>query len=369
MKIENANAQRIRRLRARKKFIRRKPRNQNKQNEIKNKVENNKISNEIKDLTKMMSNMNLGGGAVKNTNKALIKKEVRNDRIYSAMSLYLRNQTMSLFETNQKIMYFNSYSTYTVATGSDPTHILWFPYFYPCVDPTKMKIQYDDVDVGIDCSSNFIYKYGDQNAKYFVANPINVEGMQRLVCTTMKITNITPNTNKGGAYTVYRLTDNKGTPLIFSSQLAYDEFLDTHDVSNNDEVMLGNHDNCSTKYLFGGNEVGIIDEYNVCEGNTIFGSWTEYLGNELEDWNSGFVLHCSSMGWSKQNPQGINIKYLINIEGMLLTQTYKFETWSLFEVIPPQDSILASTATLQTHIATKKVIDQIKAKFPIHKGN
>lgn len=361
--------QRIRQIRLRKRFVRRRPNRKNLYAKKRDKYENKKLQNEIKELTTTMAKMNLGGGPIKNPRKSLIKKEIRNDRVYSAMSLYLRNQNMSLYDSNQKVVYFNNYNAYTCSVANNNFYMLWYPYFYPCTDPTRMRMTYDSTNVGINACSNLLYGYGENITTLYECNQIKVYGMQRLVCATMKISNITPNTNKGGAYTIYRLTNNFGTPLIYNNSVAFDTKVDTQDISSNNDIINGKYSNSSVKYLFGGNEIGIIDEYNVTQGNTMFCNWQEYLGNRITDRGSDFLeIHNSVGGWAEKNAIGVNIKYLIHFDPITVNQTYKIETWSLFEVVPPQDSFLASTATLPAHIATKSVIDDIKMRFPIHKG-
>lgn len=329
-----------------------------KANQIRQNIKNEE-DKKIEELTQMIKKMQLGGGSMINPYYKPIN--ITNNRAFSARELYCMGQNQSLIRTHNKVIYVNNYTSTTVSIGNDIGYLLWFPYFYPNYNNDYMINTEQDEQYVVDKACGLLRFYRGV-LRPLPTTRIDMEGEYRLVSATMKVTNITANTNKGGCYTIYRLTNDTGTPFFYNSQ-----HVNTNTSPMLDAIppmMTANYDANPTKYLFNANEVAYADEYNIYEGNTIFQGWEEYMGMAYSHRSN--YTDVSIMDF---NPHGINVKYLVKIDGIAAEQTYKIETWQLYEIIPQQTSIIAASAKLQEHVVAPHVLTSLKKKFPIYRSD
>lgn len=329
------------------------------------------LKNELNKLKQTIKTTSLGSTAIKNVNNgnkstannpSTNKREIRYDRLYDAFTLYKMGKYYSFYRSPNLIVRIPIYNTWTFTlTVNYEAQILWFPYAYPYLSPDYRVGDQDD-RIPDTYSYLFVRNIPSAGSDYIKCSLSDINGTYRLLSASMRITNITTNTNKGGSYTIYRLTNNEGQPCVFN-------FTDGHGALNypatiNAEVCKGDYNQELIKFVYNGNQVGQIDEYNVYQGNTIFQSATEYMGSKTPNSYSNRSLPVGGNALT-YNPQGLNIKYLIKIDPMSTIQVYKIQSVSIFEVCPSQSTTTASLAYKVDKIASSEVLKKAKDSFPL----
>jgi len=358
----------------------------NKNNKRQNRFTNNKnarynnLEKKIRDLTALVKSTSLAGGPLKNLNsnnkKNLNnpnknKKEIRYDVLYSAMDMYLMGKYYSFFKSSNMIIRLTVYSTYSFTLQANHFGaFLWFPYFYPyMLSPLRVNSSTDAV---MDRASNFI-TMDDSELTFHGTNTATVKGMYRLIAATMKFSNTTTNSLKGGSYTIYRTTRNEGQPIYYNSFLTPTT---TGPVQVDGELMVANYDNESVKYLYNGNQTAIINEYGIIEGNSIFQSYDEYMGLKMPgnyyDKPVGSTTRSYAPAGGETydfNPTGVNVKYIAKIDPVSSAQNYKVQVFSVFEVVPNSSESMSTMTFKVDKCATPKVINQAKNEFNLKVGS
>lgn len=350
------------------------PRNRNKQ-QINNQIQrmNNRnfykfrrIENEINQLTKMIKKTSLGGGPsialntenqIKTSKDPRSNKEIRYDKLYTALEMYLMGKYYSFFKTSNMIVRLTNYSSYSVTLPPNKKcAALYYPYFYPYIP--NILLQPNGVNVVADQCSNFMF-YNDTTLQCPTANKITVPGNFRLIAATMKVTNTTTNSQKGGSFTIYRLTQNPGQPIYLHAGTA---LVNDFYIASITALMTANYDNEPVKFLYNGNQTALANEYGVIDGNTIFQQYDEYMGGRTEA-ESSSTYQTAGGDFSKFNPTGINVKYLIQFDPVTTEQTYKIQTFAIFEVVPVSTSAMATLAFKGDKCVSEAVVEEAKNSF------
>jgi len=327
-----------------------------------------KLEKEINTITKMIKNTSLGGGPSVNINSnnklttmdpSHSQKEIRYDKLYSAMDMYLMGKYYSFLKTSNMIIRTSTYSTYQFTIPQDQScAFLFFPYFYPYIKPFVTISDGDGLIKQANAVSNFFTLTGNS----FVAhrtNLLTITGNYRLIACTIKVTNTTTNSQKGGSYTLYRTTRNQGQPIIFNDSV---DLIPGLVLNINQDLMTSDYNNEPVKYLYNGNQTAIANEYGIIDGNTIFQDSWEYMGCNTALESQGTYL---AAGGNSDifNPQGVNVKYIAKIDPVSTPQTYKIQVFSIFEVTPLSTDIVATLAYKGDKSATAEVVEEAKSTF------
>lgn len=354
-------------------------------------IKTNNIEKQVNELTDKIDRLALK----KPTNYYVngnVRKEIRCDKLYSALQMSRYANPYSFFEPTNKIIPMKVYSKHSIHVDHDYFSLLWFPYTFPG-QSKQLKVnagtQEDPNYINIPtdcCCSCFQLSWNENggisysNSSLLFSNSNDIFGNYRLVCSTLKIMNNTPILYKGGTASVYKLTNNDGYPILtnkgrfLQTYNAMPEFL-VNSFNRWLETKRNNFDNNTIKMVFSLADDMYIDEYNVKEGNNIFQSSEEYLGRNYEIWGAESTApflapmpaNTARSTEAEFNPTGQNIKYLINFDAPVDSQDLIVELCQIFEVIPKEDSNYANLALQQNYIATKDVIELAKNSFPIHK--
>lgn len=297
------------------------------------------------------------------------RKEIRYDKLYSALDMYLMGKYYSFIKTSNMIVRLTVYSTYSFSVPKDEySAFLWFPYFYPYM-LEGLLVQHDSNSI-MDRASNFVTMAGSE-LTFHAGNTASVKGMYRLVAATMRVSNITTNSLKGGSFTIYRTTRNEGQPIYYNSFVTP---ITSGAVQANGEIMVSKYDNESVKYLYNGNQTAIINEYGVIDGNTIFQSHDEYMGSKMSSVYytnpTGTRTFAPAGGSTPEfNPNGVNVKYVAKIDPTSSEQTYKIEVFSVFEVVPNASESMSTMTFKVDKVVTNRVLEKAKNEFNLKIGS
>jgi hypothetical protein len=344
----------------------------NQQNNINNNNNNNnnngdilKLNERIDSLTNKMDKLSLEiFPKITNVNRK--KKEPRSDKILTPMNMALSSRIISLYPTNNRVVPFTVYSRIQINTLNYDHNIIWFPYFTNFTEYRHLPITYQvSANVPVDTATNIYGMHKNPNNKYdfnlYQSTPCGLYGNYRVIGATMKITNTTPLMNKGGTYYVYKMNDNLIFPLFYNKQGGVDWSWD-NDTAHKVEALINSaKTQIQVKQNFASSDVGYIHEFNTYEGNNIFQTPLEYLGNDFVGPQPGNFLY-----WT--NAVGNNIKYWITIPSMgNVTNTYVLETWQVLEIVPDPELQLDMLAGTQKYVYQPEQIKEINDFFPITK--
>lgn len=332
--------------------------------QIRNQPTNNQILRSINTIKNEIKNDELP----KVTNVFRNKKEMRTDKLISALEMTRYHDKLSFYQTNLKVTKYAYYQkfdvTITPANNKTKDFLLWFPYFYPDVQ-TSTKISSEIPNRIV----NF-YQVGYyptlQNENKATLTPFptvatSLVGQARLIAATMRITPTTSQVKRAGTYTAYKVLADFPVPFIYSTAVALNPvgmrqmlgaFLDTPFAQIID------------KQLFSANDTSEINEFNVNTGNNMFAKTTEYLGQGYSG-NFGTILAPTNDG--DTNPIGTNIKYLIEVPTQQDPQTYAFEAWYIYDVAPSAQSNLGGIAEPISRTFNKAVCELAAQTFPFNK--
>lgn len=330
-------------------------------------INNKKISKLSEDLSKLSLSM-----FPKTTNIYRKLKEPRVDKLVTPMEMGLSQRFTSIFKTGNRIRYMSLYNRFEInnSTGGLLASFLWFPYSvnfqsYPDLaitvsDGNSGTVQPDTINPLIRIISNPITETLS-SINIYNCSSCGLVGNYRIVGCTLKLQNLTPFNSKGGSYIIYKLNENTVYPPFYNNSLQpsstncpdYSNTIFTLSSTNHDQVML--------KQSFSASDVAYINEFNVYEGNNIFQTPQEYIGQE-------YISGVEPVALWNGNPQGNNIKYQIDIQSTAQQQSYLLETWQIIEIVPDPGLNLDNITDFQTHVFDEKVIDEIRRKMPIVKG-
>lgn len=319
-----------------------------------------------------MKSSALGGGPLKPINSDINKnandpnnkktKEIRYDKLYSAISMYYMSKYYSFYKTTNMIIRLPVYTTFSfvVDPNTDPASFVWYPYFYPYFQPIRVRATNENL--AANRLSNFILRLNNDLYPYD-PTAVTIRGNYRLITATMKVSNTTTNSNKGGSYTLYRITRSETSPIFYNDTLGLGNEPPITAIRN----MLGYiYTNEPCKYLYNANQMALANEYGVIDGNTIFQGFNEYMGERNPTATAFYVASAGSDSGGigdNFNPQGLNVKYIGLIDPTTTAQTYKIECIQIFEVTPLSADSVAALAYKGDKCATPQVIAQAKNKF------
>lgn len=342
------------------------------QNSIKD--NNNKLTDKINKLSDKLSKLSLELFP-KTTNIFRRLKEPRVDKIVTPMDMGLSHCYTSIFKTGNRIRYMSLYNRYEVSNNTTAImqSYLWFPYAinfnsYPDLaitvsDGTEQGTRQPDVICPLlRASRTQGVVTALTNLTVFDTASCGLVGNYRLVGASLKMTNVTPFTLRGGSYVIYKLNENTTYPPFYNDLLKpnHQNAIDYTDTIR--ALIVSNHDQVMLKQSFSGSDIAFIHEYNTYEGNNIFQIPNEYIG-------SSYISSAEPVAQWDGNPQGCNIKYQIDIpptpSGL---NTYLIETWQIIEIIPDPSLHLDNITDFQTHVFNEDVIDQMRKDMPIKKS-
>jgi hypothetical protein len=325
------------------------------------------LNRKIKQITDLVKTTSLTGAPRigvnsdqrKNTNNPNISKEIRYDKLYNAMQMYKMGKYYSFYKTPSMIVRLALYSCYQFSLDVDTTgSFLWLPYFFPYISP-NFKVDTSGLNMTPNVACNFITRSGNSQL-YHPSSIVDTMGSYRLITASLKISNTTTNSQKGGSYTIYRVCRNEGQPVLTNSnvEISFNEAV----AVTNTEVMSTKYDNEPTKYLYTANQIALINEYGVIEGNTIFQQVHEYMGNRSSESTSNSLLPLG--GFPKDfNPDGVNVKYVAKFEAPTTKQSYTAQAFTVFEFIPVSTSVMATMAFKGSQSVLPQVVQQAKNSF------
>lgn len=331
--------------------------------------EDRNIKRNIKNISNKINDIKTTGKVTKlNENKNKSKKEVRRDRIMTAMEMGLTSRFISIFPTTNRIAYQKIYSRFTINVFSNyDRHLVWFPY---AINFT----QYPDLSITVDVNGNAVapnrisqllqvntsIQNPTQAVDYLTleSTPCGLPGLYRVVCSSLKIVNTTPIMNKGGSYIIYKLNENTLYPPFYNRQTVPTNTNSPNYFLRIENIVCQNHDQINIKQAYSATDTAYIHEFNLYEGNNIFQACTEYIGVD-------FINGTETLAeWSK-NPIGNNIKYLIDFPHTTSTNNYIIESWQIIEVVPHPSLQMDNIAHIQNAVVNKNVLNKLKTYNPL----
>jgi hypothetical protein len=328
------------------------------------------INKSIRDITQLIKKTSLTGGPLKNTNTKnkknmndpnMIRKEIRYDKLYNAFEMYNMGKYYSFYKTTNMIIRIAIYSTYNIVfNANNNCSFIWLPYAYPFLDG-RFIITHNDSQHVADSYCDFFWSEHASTMNIPSSTRSSIPGNYRLIAASLKISNITTNSLKGGSYTVYRISKNDLQPIYYNKDEDVDSYEDVYSIARR-MMEFENYENEPIKYLYNANQVCQCNEYGVIQGNDIFQDCTEYMGSRTSLISS---TQTGTIGGDVNNfnPNGVNIKYVGKFDGTTTQQSYKIQSIKIFEVTPDSNNSFSAAAFKGSKSVTPNVIMQAKNKF------
>lgn len=325
------------------------------------KPNNNSINSKINDLVKQVKQISMSF-APKATNLNRGMKEPRYDKICTPMYMALNNKLISIFRTSNRVIKTTVYNKFHITVPGD-REFIWYPY----------AIAFQNYDQGQqpiignnkvpDSLSNFI-GFSSDNAnilEIYKSSSSGITGTYRLIGATLKIYNTGSIMYKAGDYSIYKLNDNAGYPLWYSSEQVPDAGTAGDWMAVHQAIIKQDYSQVGVKANFAATDYTYINEYNVNQGNDIFTGTDEYLGNQYEENNDPYAK-------LNNNVIGNNIKYMLKFPLTTSgTQNYTVETWQVVEIVPAPASGLGTAAKIVDKTFTPEVIKEMSMISPFDK--
>jgi hypothetical protein len=284
-------------------------------------------------------------------------KEIRYDRLYTALDMYNMGKYYSFYKTTNMILRIAIYSTYNLTFNANLTAgFIWYPYAYPHI-PSGFKVSSNYTP---DSYCDFYWGETGSTLNVTSSNTSNIPGMYRLIAASLKVSNITTNSLKGGSYTIFRTSRNEGQPCLYL--YSDDAGSDDQVMQINAELLTGLYENEPIKCLYNANQVALCNEFGVIQGNTIFQGSDEYMGCKSQ---KIMTSKTNPVGGplSGFNPQGVNVKYIGRFDATTTQQSYKLQCVKVFEVTPLSTDVIAATTFKGSKSVNASVLDQAKNYF------
>jgi hypothetical protein len=325
---------------------------------------NKKIIDKVDKLGDAISKLSLDlNPKVTNLNRS--KKEPRIDKLTLPMNMGLTSRYVSLVPTPNRIVYCSVYTRVDLITSSaNPTSLVFFPY---CVNFQNFKnisiASNNGTDIASLCdrTTPMILIRGAASVSSLelpaASTQCGLTGNYRLVGATLKITNTSPYVSREGTYMVYRIVDDTFLPWFYST--AHPPAYFHNRVNDFAKLLNKNYDQVKVKQAFAASDVGLVNEFNVYEGNTNFQSPCEYIGCRYESDSSSTCV--------APNPVGTNATYLVKIPSTVQENSYLIESWQVLEIIPDPSLNLDNLAQMQSHVVTEEVLKEIRERPMITK--
>lgn len=321
----------------------------------------NKISNKINRVEKDINNIITTNNTLPNVFKN--KKEMRRDRLINAMNMSRYRVKLAFYKTPKPIIKYAYYNKATINLGVNAYKncLYWFPYTYPYVQSINMDGDYTNRVTNL---INIIFtNQNTASCAFYPMSSTTLVGECRLIAATLKITNVSPTLSRNGSYTIYK-TSNPGVgPVYYATTRTTEAEHSVKLLAAYKPDALQSRNQVSQKQLFTANETALCDEFNVVQGNNIFGSTNEYIGLMFDTPND----FCYCPHENVKNPTGTNIKYIIDFSTPTEVQTYVIETYSIWEVAPAPETDLDGITESGDLLFTNAVREAASRFFPIHK--
>lgn len=329
-----------------------------------NKNYENKLQKEVNKLTNKLDSM-----SIKSTNLIVPKKEIRTDRLISPYNMARRAQYIPIYEIKEKVLNMSVYTKLVVSLEGNTDEINYYMLFFPYSINFKMNL-YDNysnkiiVSTGTaDVYKNIWFLADNSTQQGFTVNyketaPSGIIGNWKLIGTTIKIYNVANMLNKGGDFSIIKIQSNELMPY-FVNHTAEPEIGQLNVV----RALLTKDYSQAPRNNFSANDTAFIDEYNVSEGTNIFNSPIEYMGCKYSSTNN---YRQATYG---NDMVGNNVTYMFHTKGMGTPQTYVFEVWNVFSIIPAPEAGLGNLGTITKRCFTKEVVENIKTRPNMYKAN
>jgi len=339
-------------------------------NQYRNSINTNEINtNKIKNLNDKINNLtnDFNKMTLKNTsipNRFKTNKEMRKDKLISAMNMVKFSSKLGWFKTNLRVVKLDHYMQYNITTNRD-VHFFWCPYTYPLCSNVVVRKDSQNAATA-DQIASLLYMDNNNVLSAFPMDQVKLDGTCRLVSATLKIVNVSPVTVKSGSYTIYQTTNNFVSPYLYYKN--YGPIAPEAVALWYQDLIQTSLNTLSTKMVFSATDTGYIDEYNIHEGTNMFNSCKEYMGIEFQSTGvMPIALPYTGNILDKANPIGPNINYIIKIPETNESQNYIIETWAIWEVAPSPESGMSNLASVHNEIFNKNIFDIASNSFPIHK--
>jgi len=331
--------------------------------------EDKNIRKNVKNITGKINNIKSNAKMTKfNENKNKNKKELRRDKITTAMEMGLSSRYISIYPTSSRITYQKIYSRFAINVSTNyDRHIVWFPYAinfnnYPdlniTVDVNGNAVAPNRISQLIQVNSSAFNPTQAVDYQTLDSTPCGLPGMYRVVCTSLKIVNTTSLVNKAGSYIIYKINENTLYPPFYNNQAVPTNLNSPNYFLRVENVVCQNHDQINIKQSYAATDIAYIHEFNIYEGNNIFQASTEYIGQQFENGTETLA------GWDR-NPIGNNIKYEIFFPHPNTTNNYIVETWQIIEVIPHPSLQMDNITHIQNAVMNKNVLNKLKVYNPL----
>lgn len=323
-----------------------------------------KINDKITELTDDINKISLKENKV--NNKFQSKKEMRKDVLTNAMNMTKYSEKIPFILTASPTIKVSYYMKTSFVQGGQAMYYLWFPYNYPA-PPYGVNITYNSQSLPTNHFTQFI-SYNPITQQIFGIPGTNIEiiGNHRLIAATLRISNVTPIVNRGGSYSLYRVTDQRLGPIAYNGADSPNvNTIQGGYIDQVKELCNGPLDSLPTKMTFTASDIGLINEYNVHEGSNIMDGVNEYLSTRYSSINSlAYPLDDNQI-----NVLGTNNFYIIHFPRITAEQAYLIELWQVWDVIPREQSGIGMLAQKDKECFSPEVFKMAVDSFPFHKDN
>jgi hypothetical protein len=281
------------------------------------------------------------------------------------MNMAITDRYLSLFPTSNRITYQKIYNRYTIESddNGNTMKLLWFPYAVNFTSYPDINIKVQTMEEHVpNMIANLIWTRNGEAIlptafKPFNSTPCGIPGTYRLICATLQMKTVTSPMTRSGSYIIYKLNQNELCAPFYNSEEDVNEGSAQNYFSKVASIVSKNHDQILIKHAYANNEIAIINEFNIYEGNNIFQDCKEYLGVE-------YMSSTESVADWKDNPTGNNVKYQIDIPPTPYTNTYMIETWQVIEVVPHPSLGLDNISHIQSKLASKQLLNKLRVYNP-----
>jgi len=328
-----------------------------------------RFDNMLNTTMRAIRQLNIGTRVAKNAITQNPNVEIRYDKLYTAYDMYRMNKFYPLYKSPLATIFYPVYNEYTVlvaaANNWTVCNLIWTPYGYPYIDKTtRVTINNSKVVPTQFCNLLRVAPRASAQTSdvyWYPSTLSEIPGMQRLVAATMKISNVTSLLDKAGTYTAYKIHPQYAVPIITASGWQQEAnpwyIVSLMEQANQDYSLV------PTKLLTTATQRLTINEFNTLAGNNQFQGPCEYQGLRYKNETNDFTLHLPLNEKYMENFVGTNVAYKIAIATTAAAQTFKIQTWQVFEIAPENNSF-SPLALIHRNTASEQVLSQMQGNFP-----
>jgi hypothetical protein len=337
----------------------------NKYNNYPPRFSGNKGNAFVKTVMTNLKNINKNKKANNKTNRTRNRSNII-DCILNPYKMCLTNRYFAIFPTQMKVVKLGFYYNYTV-NFKNGDRLLWYPYgvgFQQVYNENNAL-----KDGTANCFSNlFGIDMNDLNSvQAYCTTPCSIHGKYRLIGATLKLTNTTALTSKGGNVFVARMDDDRGAPVYMhrANAATTEKIINPNSEGTSPvipqifEALNDLYNNATIKNNAPGTATIYINEVNNKLGNDIFSSYNEYNSA-----NYTFAQNQYQSNIHGGNGIGNNVKFYIRYSNNS-PQTYLIEMWQVVEVAPGPTASYGGLGQDSIKGASKKIMEIINNSHPI----